>query len=87
MIKLVFGLFQLGFYTLSILSEVAPDQFLVHAQLFGILFISTLRSLTDLASPVAYLTLVCMTHFVPTVDGDQAVSIIYLLIYCNKYFL
>ncbi|XP_075230407.1 importin-4-like [Lycorma delicatula] len=68
---------ELGFYTLSVLSDVATDQFLVHAQLFGFLFISTLRSLTDLACPVAYLTVVCMTHFVPTVDGDQAMVNLY----------
>lgn len=68
---------ELGFYTLSILSDVAPDQFLVQAQLFGFLFISTLRSLTDLACPVAYLTVVCMTNFVPAVNGDQAMVNLY----------
>lgn len=68
---------QLGFFTLHILTDIAPDEFLVHTHSFGMLFATTLKSLNDLCSPVGYLVLITMTNFVPGVEGDQNVSFIF----------
>lgn len=72
---------ELGFFTLHILTDIAPDQFLAHAHSFGMLFATTLKSLNDLSSPIGYLVLITMTNFVPAVEGDQnMVNLYYELI-------
>ena len=61
-------------YTLSVITEVSPDQFLNHAQSMAFLFSNILNSVQDLGSPLAYYTIITMIHFVPLAEGDQGVS-------------
>ncbi|PNF17098.1 hypothetical protein B7P43_G16108, partial [Cryptotermes secundus] len=68
---------ELGMYTLSVISEVSPDQFLPHAQSMGVLFSNVLNSVQDLGSRLAYYTVLTMNHFVPLAVVDQALVIVY----------
>lgn len=65
-------------YTLSVISEVSPDQFLPHAQSMGVLFSNVLNSVQDLGSRLAYYTVLTMNHFVPLAVVDQAVNHIFV---------
>jgi len=62
---------ELGFFLLQILTDMASDQFLGHAHSFANLFSSTLNNLQDPGSNLAWLTVLCMTNFVPAIPGDQ----------------
>ncbi|KOC63425.1 Importin-4 [Habropoda laboriosa] len=62
---------ELGTYTLSIMTEVAPHAYLSHAGSLAILLGQTLNSLQDLGNPVAYYVLRIMQNLVPLVDGNQ----------------
>ncbi|XP_054274502.1 importin-4-like [Macrosteles quadrilineatus] len=62
---------ELGFFLLCILTDIAADQFLAHAHSFATLFASTLGSLQDIGGNLAWLTVLCMTNFVPAIQGDQ----------------
>ncbi|KAL1117459.1 hypothetical protein AAG570_004785 [Ranatra chinensis] len=64
---------ELGFYTLSILTEIAPDEFRPIAQTFMALFKNTLKQLTDLASPVAFFIIVSIVHLGPIIRTDREV--------------
>ncbi|XP_067002902.2 importin-4 [Anabrus simplex] len=68
---------ELGMYTLSVITEVSPDQFLPHVQSVVYLFANTLNSAQDLGSPLVYYTLLTMIHFVPLIEGDQAMVNVY----------
>lgn len=70
------SLLQLGMYTLSVVTEISPDQFLPHVASMAVLFSNMLNSVQDLSSPLAYYTVLTMIHFVPLVEGDQSVSCI-----------
>lgn len=62
---------ELGTYTLSIMTEVAPDAYLTHAASLAVLLGQTLNSLQDLGNPVAYYILRIMQNLVPLVEGNQ----------------
>lgn len=66
----------MGTYTLSIMTEVAPDAYLTHAASLAVLLGQTLNSLQDLGNPVAYYILRIMQNLVPLVEGNQMVSYI-----------
>lgn len=61
-------------YTLSTMTEVAAHAYLPHAQSVVFLLANTLNGLQDLGHPVAYYVLLTLTHLVPLVEGNQAVS-------------
>jgi hypothetical protein len=63
-------------YTLSVITEISPDQFLPHVASMAVLFSNILNSVQDLSSPLAYYTVLTMIHFVPLIEGDQSVSCI-----------
>lgn len=63
-------------YTLSVITEISPDQFLPHISSLAVLFSNVLNSVQDLSSPLAYYTVLTMIHFVPLVEGNQSVSCI-----------
>lgn len=67
-------LLQLGTYTLSIMTEIAPDAYLSHVGSLAVLLAQTLNSLQDLGNPVAYYVLKIMQNLVPLVEGDQMVG-------------
>ncbi|XP_060832672.1 importin-4-like [Bombus pascuorum] len=62
---------ELGTYTLSIMTEIAPDAYVTHAASLAILLGQTLNSLQDLGNPVAYYILKIMQSLVPLVEGNQ----------------
>ncbi|XP_012138134.1 importin-4 isoform X2 [Megachile rotundata] len=62
---------ELGTYTLSIMTEIAPDAYVTHAGSLAVLLGQTLSSLQDLGHPVAYYILKIMQNFVPLVEGNQ----------------
>ena len=72
----MWSLLQLGMYTLSVITEISPDQFLPHVSSLAVLFSNMLNSVQDLSSPLAYYTVLTMIHFVPLAEGDQSVSCI-----------
>lgn len=67
----------MGTYTLSIMTEIAPDTYSIHAVSLANLLGQTLNSLQDLGNPVAYYILKTMQSLVPFVEGNQRVSCIY----------
>ncbi|XP_050478214.1 importin-4-like isoform X1 [Bombus huntii] len=62
---------ELGTYTLSIMTEIAPDVYSIHAVSLANLLGQTLNSLQDLRNPVAYYILKIMQSLVPFVEGNQ----------------
>ncbi|XP_031846773.1 importin-4 [Nomia melanderi] len=62
---------ELGTYTLSIMTEVAPDAYQRHAASIAALLGQTLNSLQDLGNPVAYYVLKIMQSLVPLVQDNQ----------------
>ncbi|XP_069698314.1 importin-4-like [Periplaneta americana] len=68
---------ELGMYTLNVITEISPDQFLPHAPSMAFLFSSMLNSVQDLSSPLAYYTILTMIHFVPLAEGDQGLANVY----------
>lgn len=68
---------ELGMYTLSVITEVSPDQFLPHASSIAFLFSNMLNSVQDLGSSLAYYTVITMIHFVPLAEGDQGLVNVY----------
>lgn len=61
-------------YTLSVITEVSPDQFLPYVTSVVFLFSNMLNSVQDLSSPLAFYTVLTMKHIVPLAGGDQQVS-------------
>ncbi|XP_015586290.1 importin-4 [Cephus cinctus] len=62
---------ELGMYTLSTMTEVAPDAYLPHMSSIVFLLGNTLNNLQDLGNSVAHYILQTMLHLVPLVEGDQ----------------
>ncbi|XP_015437006.1 PREDICTED: importin-4 [Dufourea novaeangliae] len=62
---------ELGTYTLSIMTEVAPDAYQTHAGSIAVLMGQTLNSLQDLGNPVAYYVLRILQNLVPLVQNNQ----------------
>ncbi|XP_046413500.1 importin-4-like isoform X1 [Neodiprion fabricii] len=62
---------EIGMYTLSTMTEVAPQAYLPHAQSVVFLLENTLNGLQDLGHPVAFYVLLTLTHLVPLVEGNQ----------------
>ncbi|XP_017888011.1 importin-4-like [Ceratina calcarata] len=62
---------ELGIYTLSIMTDIAPDAYHEHAASLAVLLGQTLNSLQDLGSPIAYYILRTMQNLVPLVKGNQ----------------
>ncbi|XP_076248556.1 importin-4 [Calliopsis andreniformis] len=62
---------ELGTYTLSVMTEVAPDAYLTHAGSLAVLMGQTLNGLQDLTHPVAYYVLKIMQNLIPLVEGNQ----------------
>jgi hypothetical protein len=61
-------------YTMSVITDIAPDQFLPYIPSVAFLFSNVLNSLQDPGSALAYYTLLTMIHIVPLAAGDQGVS-------------
>lgn len=61
-------------YTLSIITEVSPDQFLTHSTSIACLFGNMMSAIHDLTSPIIYYTIITMIHLLPVYEGDRAVS-------------
>lgn len=62
-------------YTLSLLTEIAPEAYLPHVQSIMQLLHERLNSFTDLANPLSCYILSIMLHLVPLVEGNQIASI------------
>ncbi|OXU25360.1 hypothetical protein TSAR_005639 [Trichomalopsis sarcophagae] len=62
---------ELGMYTLSIMTEIAPDAYLPHVQTIMELLNNVLNKFTDLANPVSCYILDIMLHLVSLVEGNQ----------------
>ncbi|XP_076749367.1 importin-4 [Xylocopa sonorina] len=62
---------ELGTYTLSIMTEIAPDAYHTHAASLAVLLGQTLNSLHDLGNPVAYYVIRIMQNLVPLVEDNQ----------------
>ncbi|KAJ9579600.1 hypothetical protein L9F63_004785, partial [Diploptera punctata] len=77
LVQCTFDLKFLGMYTLSVITEVSPDQFLPHSSSMAFLFSNMLNSLQDCSSPLAYYTVITMIHFVPLAEGDQGLVNVY----------
>jgi len=71
-------------YTLSVITEISPDQFLPHVPSMAFLFSSMLNSVQDLSSDLAYYTVLTMIHFVPLAEGNQGVSYIFVIMFLSK---
>lgn len=66
--------FQLGIYTLSVMTEVTPDTYVMHAKSLAVLLAQTLNSLQEnLGNPVSYYILKTMKNLVPLAEDDQVV--------------
>lgn len=70
---IVYFIFQLGMYTLSIMTEISKSTYLEHAESFAVLFTNTLSNLTELNSNLAYYTVQTMNNFAPVISGHQEV--------------
>ncbi|BES88218.1 IBN_N [Nesidiocoris tenuis] len=68
---------ELGFFTLSVLLDVSPMEFLNHAKSFAVLFGTTLNAQTDKASHVSSLVVTCMSHFSHATKNDPELSNMY----------
>ncbi|XP_053972274.1 importin-4-like [Hylaeus volcanicus] len=62
---------ELGTYTLSVMTEMAPDAYQAHAESITVLLGQTLNSLQDLGNPVAYYVLRIMLNLIPLIQGNQ----------------
>ena len=69
--------FQLGMYTLSIMTEISQGSYINHADAFAILFTNILNTLPELNSNLAYYTVVTMNNLVSVIAGHQQVMIFY----------
>ncbi|KAK1123971.1 hypothetical protein K0M31_006999 [Melipona bicolor] len=68
---------ELGMYTLSIMTETAPDVYLTRAVSLTILLRETLNNLHDLRHPIAYYTLKILQNLSPLINGNQMMVNIY----------
>lgn len=68
---------ELGMYTLNVITEISPDQFVPHVSSLAALFSNMLNSVQDLSSPLAYYTVLTMIHFVPLVERHQSLVTTY----------
>ncbi|KAF6208061.1 hypothetical protein GE061_016511 [Apolygus lucorum] len=68
---------ELGFYTLSVLLDVCPMEFLNHAKSFTLLFANVLQAQTDKASHVSSLVITCMIHFSAAIKNDRELVSLY----------
>ncbi|XP_014262329.1 importin-4-like [Cimex lectularius] len=65
---------ELGFYSLSVLLETSPNEFLSDAKQFFTLFVETMKTLEDKSCPVAYFVVLCMIHFSSAVSGNKEIT-------------
>ncbi|XP_071445043.1 importin-4-like [Hetaerina americana] len=65
---------ELGMYTLSVITEISPDQFEKHLSSMMFLFNGTLNSLQDLGSPLAFYTVLTLNSLVPVIGSDANVQ-------------
>ncbi|XP_018320441.1 importin-4 isoform X2 [Agrilus planipennis] len=72
---------ELGMYTLSIMTEISKDSYIVHAESFAELFTKIISSLTNLTSNLSYYTVLTMTHLVPVIGGHQQMINVYHRLY------
>lgn len=73
-------------YTLSVMTEIAPDVYLPHAQVIMEMLKETFNSYSNLANPVSCYILETMLNFVPFVEKNQIVSCFFNLIICIGNF-
>lgn len=66
-------IFQLGMYTLSIMTEISQSSYITHAESFAVLFTNILNSTPELNSNLTYYTVVTMNNLVPVMGGHQQV--------------
>lgn len=71
--------FQLGMYTLSIMTEIASEAYLPTSQAIMTILSQTLNNLQDLANSVAYYIIKTMLNFVSYVSQKQHVSLLCIL--------
>ncbi|XP_011501436.1 PREDICTED: importin-4-like [Ceratosolen solmsi marchali] len=64
---------ELGMYTLSIMTEIAPNTYLHHVQTVMELLNNTLNTFTELANPVSCYILDTMLNLVPLIGGNQII--------------
>ncbi|XP_029160680.1 importin-4-like [Nylanderia fulva] len=69
---------ELGLYTLSIMTETAPDAYNTHAKSLILVLAQTLTHLHDLEQPVAVYTLNTLRHLIPIVKHDETLIHIYV---------
>jgi hypothetical protein len=77
-------------YTLSVMTEMAPNAYLPHVQTVMELLNNTLNTFSELANPVSCYILDTMLHLVPLIEGNQIASIKfanYFLFCINTYII
>ncbi|XP_057341318.1 importin-4-like [Microplitis mediator] len=62
----------LGVFTLSQMTEVAPEIYTAHLSSLASLLVETYRSLSELGNPVAFYIIKIMRDLAPLVEGNQA---------------
>ncbi|XP_014468024.1 PREDICTED: importin-4-like [Dinoponera quadriceps] len=63
---------ELGIFTLSVMTEVTPDTYVMHAKSLAVLLARTLSGLQEnLGNPVSYFILKTMKNLIPLVEHDQ----------------
>lgn len=55
----------MGMYTLSVMTEIAPDAYVDHAQSIVVLLQQTLSSLQNLGNAVTYYLIKVLLHLIP----------------------
>lgn len=68
---------ELGTYTLSIMTEIAPAAYLNYAASLTLLMAETFKTLQDFGSPIAYYVLKIMQTLVPFVERDPMTVSLY----------
>ncbi|KAF5282240.1 hypothetical protein FQA39_LY17660 [Lamprigera yunnana] len=68
---------ELGMYTLSIMTEISKDSYIIHLESFAALFTTTLNSLTTLNCDLAYYTVLTMKHLTSIITGHQQMTNLY----------
>ncbi|XP_021926547.1 importin-4-like isoform X1 [Zootermopsis nevadensis] len=68
---------ELGMYTMSVITDISPDQFLPFISSVAFLFSNVINSLQDPGSALGYYTVLTMIHFVPLAERDQRLLNVY----------
>lgn len=74
----------MGMYTLSVMTEIAPEAYIDHAQSIIVLLQQTLSSLQNFGNPVTYYLIKVLLHLVPLNKTPPANQIVIILFYKEK---